>query len=68
MLRTNYGYYLPTASDKYHQSTKIIIESNDGSLITINYKAADKFRFLVGAGLTLRNIVFEAIDSVINPD
>jgi len=36
--------------------------------VTINYKAADKFRFLVGGGLTINNIIFNAIDSVIHPD
>lgn len=25
MLRTNYGFYVPTKSDKYHQTTKIVI-------------------------------------------
>lgn len=28
---------------------------------------ADKFKFLVGGGLTLRNIVFNAVDSLIIP-
>lgn len=30
------------------------------------YKLRDKWKFRVGAGLTIRNIVFDAIDSVIN--
>lgn len=28
---------------------------------------ADKFKFLVGAGLQFKNMIFEAIDSVIDP-
>ena len=44
------------------------MDTESGSPVTINYKAADKFRFLVGAGLTLKNLIFNAIDSVIHPD
>lgn len=44
-----------------------MIESEDGSLVTVNYKMADKFRFYVGAGLTMNNLAFNAIDSLILP-
>lgn len=68
MLRTLYGYYLPSKSDKNHQTTKLIINTENGLPVTINYKLADKYRFLVGAGLTFQNIYFDAIDSTIHPD
>ena len=63
---TNWGYYKPHYSDEYAQTTKLIIESESGNLVTINHKLGDKFKFKVGAGLTLRNLKFDAIDSVIN--
>lgn len=31
MLRTTYGYYLPSYSDKNHQTTSIIIDTYSGS-------------------------------------
>ena len=37
-------------------------------MTTVNYKMADKFTFLVGPGLTIQNVLFNAIDSVIHPD
>lgn len=48
--------------------TLIIESSHSSNVRTINYKAADKFRFKVGAGLTLKRLTFNAIDSVIHPD
>ena len=33
----------------------------------VHYKMGDKFRFLVGGGLTLKNLIFDGIDSVIDP-
>ena len=68
MLRKPLNYYRPSASDKYHQSTEIIITSDSSTIRTIYYKAGDKFTFKVGKGLTLRRITFEAIDSTIHPD
>jgi hypothetical protein len=65
MLRTKWGMYVPTKSDLNHQTTSIIIDSLSGSTITINYKMGDKFKFLVGAGLTIKNVIFDAVDSLI---
>jgi hypothetical protein len=61
------------ASDNMHQTTQLVIQpmpctlyssQSDcvdvagGATVTINYKMRDKFKFLVGAGLTISNIVF----------
>ncbi|CDW89057.1 UNKNOWN [Stylonychia lemnae] len=48
-----------------YQSAQITILLLDGShaMITINYKLRDTFHFLVGAGLTIKNLIFDAIDS-----
>ncbi len=45
---------------------KLTITSETGT-VTIRYKMRDKFQFLVGAGLTLKNIIFDASDSVMTP-
>jgi hypothetical protein len=34
----------------------------------VNYKIGDKFRFKVGRFLILRNIIFDAVDSIITND
>ena len=68
MLRDKYSLYIPSASDKYHQTTKIIIKpEHSGYTATLHYKMADKFQFLVGAGLELHDLIIDAIDSVIAP-
>ncbi|CDW71619.1 UNKNOWN [Stylonychia lemnae] len=59
--------YMPYAYDQNSQSTQIIIEPQFGQPITVLYKMRGTFRFLVGGGLTIRNIIFDAIDSVIDP-
>ena len=68
MLRSAHGYYLPAKSDKYKQTTTIIIRKDDAATkVIVNYKLADKFKFLVGPSLTIQDITFNAIDSVIHP-
>ena len=68
MLRSTYGMYNPQYTDKFRQTTTLVITSETGSVVTVNYKMADKFRFFVGAGLTISNIIFNGIDSLILPD
>jgi hypothetical protein len=68
MLRTTYGYYIPEYSDKYKQTTSLTITSETGSTVTVNYKMSDKFNFIVGKSLTMSNIIFNGIDSLIHPD
>ena len=46
---------------------KVILDKWGSSRPVVNYKMRDKFKFLVGRGLEIRNIVFEAIDSVLTP-
>ena len=65
MLRTYYEPYRATASDANSQTTKIIITSSGTTQVTVNYKLRDKWRFKVGGGLTIKNIIFDAIDSLI---
>ena len=59
-------FYQPTAKDDWSQTTSIIINTQSGSQVTLNYKLRDKWTFKVGAGLSISNIIFEAVDSVIN--
>ena len=59
---------MPLRSDKNHQTTQIIVNTESGSQVTLNYKIGDKFRFLVSAGLTLKNLIINAVDSTIHPD
>ncbi|CDW78173.1 UNKNOWN [Stylonychia lemnae] len=48
------------------QSIKIIIDTVDQVPTKVYYKLRDKFTFLVGAGLTIRNIEFDATDSILD--
>ncbi|CDW80471.1 UNKNOWN [Stylonychia lemnae] len=64
MIRYDNNHLLPNAYDQNSQSTKIIIDSTDGSLVTVLYKLRDQFKFVVGAGLEIRNIGFNAFDSI----
>lgn len=66
-VRTYYGFYLPSRSDRNQQTTKIILDKWGAARPVVNYKMRDKFRFLVGGGLEIRNIIFNAIDSVLVP-
>ncbi|CDW90049.1 UNKNOWN [Stylonychia lemnae] len=52
--------------DKNAQSIKIIIDTVNSAPVKVYYKLRDKFQFLVGAGLTIRNIEFDAIDSILD--
>lgn len=69
MLRMYYQKYKPKYSDKNSQSTAIIIDIMDSSssktTMTVNYKLKDKWKFNVGGGLTINNVIFNAIDSII---
>eukprot|EP00347_Sterkiella_histriomuscorum_P007237 403349735 len=68
MLRSNnYKPYMPTKQDQYSQTTKITIDSESGQQIKLHYKLRDKWTFDIGAQFTLKNIVFDAIDSIILP-
>ncbi|CDW75588.1 UNKNOWN [Stylonychia lemnae] len=59
--------YMPKMLDQYSRTTKIILQPADDDLqLTIYYKLRDSFHFLVGAGLTIRNLIFEAIDSILD--
>lgn len=57
--------YIPANYDNT-QTTRIIISPNTGSTSppTIIYKMRDKFTFPVGAGLTISNVIFKALDSI----
>ena len=69
MLRTYYSHYKPQYYDKTSQSTKIILlgitSSTTDTSPTIYYKLRDKWKFNIGGGLTINNIVFDATDSLI---
>ncbi|CDW89500.1 UNKNOWN [Stylonychia lemnae] len=67
MLRYDEKIILPQKYDQNSQSTKIIIDTLDGTQVKVLYKLRDKYTFLVGGGLELRNIVFDATDSILDP-
>ncbi|CDW73513.1 UNKNOWN [Stylonychia lemnae] len=52
--------------DKNSQTTKIIIDTIDQVPVIIYYKLRDKVWFLVGGGLTIKNIQFDATDSILD--
>ncbi|CDW77598.1 UNKNOWN [Stylonychia lemnae] len=66
MLRYNDIVILPRAYDQNSQSTMIKIDTIDGTQVKVLYKLRDKFNFLVGGGLEIRNVVFDATDSIID--
>ncbi|CDW84063.1 UNKNOWN [Stylonychia lemnae] len=66
MLRYDENHFLYQAYDQNSQSTKIIIDTTDATLVTVNYKLRDQFKFMVGAGLVINNIAFDAIDSILD--
>ncbi|CDW85618.1 UNKNOWN [Stylonychia lemnae] len=67
MIRYDNNHLLPKAYDQNSQSTKIIIDTTSGSQVTVLYKMRDQFKFLVGGGLEIRNIAFNAFDSIFDP-
>eukprot|EP00347_Sterkiella_histriomuscorum_P011911 403370624 len=58
--------YQTQRSDKYSQTTKIIIDTNDQSQVLVLYKQRDTFTFKIGPSLTIRNLMFDAIDSSVD--
>ncbi|CDW74851.1 UNKNOWN [Stylonychia lemnae] len=49
------------------QSVKIIIDTVDSIPTKVYYKLRNKFKFKVSAGLIIRNIEFDATDSIFDP-
>lgn len=43
----------------------LTVMGESSTQVTVNYKMRDMFNFKVGAGLTLKYITFNAIDSLI---
>ncbi|CDW82201.1 UNKNOWN [Stylonychia lemnae] len=66
MMRYADDLIIPQAFDQYSQSTVIKIDSLDGTQVKILYKLRDKFNFLIGGGLEIRNVVFDATDSILD--
>eukprot|EP00347_Sterkiella_histriomuscorum_P008702 403344080 len=68
MLRnSNTPQYMPRYYDQYSAGLILILDSQDGSQITVQYKMKDDWTFKVGRSLTVNNIIFDAIDSIITP-
>ncbi|CDW72858.1 UNKNOWN [Stylonychia lemnae] len=67
ILRQVSDFYMPSLYDQYSQSTQITIDTEDGLPQQVFYKMRDKWRFIVGGGLELRNLIFDAIDSQLTP-
>ncbi|CDW82099.1 UNKNOWN [Stylonychia lemnae] len=67
ILRQVSDFYMPSLYDQYSQSTQITIDTEDGLPQQVFYKMRDKWRFKVGGGLELRNLIFDAIDSQLTP-
>eukprot|EP00347_Sterkiella_histriomuscorum_P009818 403339769 len=58
--------YQTLKSDKYSQTTKIIIDTIDQSQVKVLYKQRDTFTFKIGPSLTIKNLIFDAIDSSVD--
>lgn len=68
MIRSNEGFYMPNRYDDWSQNVQLYIKSEDSANpVTIRYKLRDTFKFLVGAGLTIENVYFQAADSINTP-
>jgi hypothetical protein len=68
LVRQARDFYMPTRKDDWSQNLKLIIKSEDpANPVTIRYKLRDKFQLMVGAGLEISDVIFDAIDSVITP-
>ncbi|CDW75109.1 UNKNOWN [Stylonychia lemnae] len=66
MLRYDDNILLPRAYDQNSQATAIKIDTIDKTQVKVLYKLRDKYTFFVGGGLEIRNIAFDAIDSIID--
>ncbi len=67
-LATNERNYVPSKFD-VQQTTKIIIQADTGAPTqTIYYKLRDRYTFNVGAGLTIKNVIFDAYESTFFPE
>ncbi len=51
------SFYIPNRWDDWSQHLKLIIKAESG-VATIRYKLRDTFRFLVGNGITIENVIF----------
>jgi hypothetical protein len=68
MIRKNDGYYMPIRNDDWSQNVKLTITSEDTTKpVTVRYKLRDTFKFLVGGGLTIKYVNFDAGDSLMTP-
>jgi hypothetical protein len=63
------SFYIPKRWDSWSQHVKLIIKG-DGAVggVTVRYKLRDHFKFLVGAGITIENVIFQAVDSINTPN
>ena len=70
MINNPIDFYMPTKLDQNSQSLTLIIQPNTATQAqtTIYYKMKDMWTFKIGGGLTIQNITFDAIDSVIDPN
>ena len=56
--------FKPMNQDYNAQTTSLIIDSFDSATkVTVYYKLRDKWTFKVGAGLKVKNVIFDGIDS-----
>lgn len=60
------NFYTPLAYDDWSQHIFITLNTESNALQTVLYKLRDTFKFKVGAGLTIKNIIFDATDSSID--
>lgn len=69
MLRDTRDFYIASNVDKWTKNLKMTIKSEFSSQkSTVLFKKRDTFKFKVGAGLTIENVIFDAVDSVIVPE
>ncbi|CDW82426.1 UNKNOWN [Stylonychia lemnae] len=68
MLPTDKPQYMPVYYDQYSQAGNINIYTEDESIVKVNYKLGDKWKFIIGKNFRISNIHFDAIDSILSPE
>ncbi|CDW75099.1 UNKNOWN [Stylonychia lemnae] len=66
MLPVDKPIYQPIFQDITSGATILIFDTEDGSIIKVNYKLGDKWTFQIQRGITMNNLHFDAIDSILS--
>ena len=68
MVRDGAGTYMPIRTDTWSQNVKFIIQSEKtGQSVKVLYKLRDLFRFNIGYGIHIKDVIFDGSDSIMTP-